>query len=650
MTVHSAPKNPGGVSRRRALACVLAGVVLLALGLRVAHLCALQGWETLRTAELTPDASYNDWWARSGGAGDRQPYYVAPLYMEALRGLYGLAGPASLGARIVQILLGSISPLLAYWVARKLSDGRVALLAAILCALNPLYIMYEATLTNASVCVFMALLAMGVAMTACQARKRQYRWWLLAGAMTGALCLIRPNVLLFLPLAGLAILWRGRARLSVGLACCGAWLLGAVLAIAPVTARNLIVAGDAVLISSNGGFSFYLGNRPGAGPIYGPAPGVAATLGGEAADAKRLAEKALGRELKASEVSRFYYARGLAAIADDPRVFLWRAGLKAMFVVNDVEVPNTEHFYYMRQFSPVLRNPALGFGILLPWALIGMVLCRRSHPGSVLVNLFILSNVVGLVLFYVCARYRLPITPFVIIYASAGLVWAWDTAVAKRFGRLAIGAAVIVAGNFVSHIDLADGCKADYSTPLFNAANYYMGQGRMEEALARLTEIDRAGGRSARVLEAMGRCHMDLKQYRQAGACLDEAVAFDPKGYSAYFQRGRLLLLGNHLEAARRDFQEVLRLNDTVAEAYHYLGAIDRQQGRPEQAMANLAKARRLDPNIVVVYVELARVLRDQGRLYDARRAVRDGLARAPDDAELLKLRSELYDRLQGPP
>ena len=40
-----------------------------------------------------------------------------------------------------------------------------------------------------------------------------------------------------------------------------AFLLGAILAIAPVTLRNYIIGGDFVPISYNGGVNFYIGNN-----------------------------------------------------------------------------------------------------------------------------------------------------------------------------------------------------------------------------------------------------------------------------------------------------------------------------------------------------------------------------------------------------
>ncbi len=50
-------------------------------------------------------------------------------------------------------------------------------------------------------------------------------------------------------------------------------LLGAILAIAPVTARNWIQGRELVLISSNGGINLYLGNNPRHDETVGLRPG-----------------------------------------------------------------------------------------------------------------------------------------------------------------------------------------------------------------------------------------------------------------------------------------------------------------------------------------------------------------------------------------
>jgi len=643
MTRNNTTNNTDHNLSRQALAGILFAVVLLALGMRIFHLSIIQSHDFFTIPEMTPDAGNNHKWALHGPqvqqATNDQPYYVAPFYMEALRLLYSLVGARPVFAMAIQFLLGSFCPLLIYWVARMFCSQRASILAALLCALNPLYIFYEGTLTKASISVFVVTLAMGVVLVASNSEKRRWLWWLLSGFLIGIVSLIRPNVLLFVPLAGLMILWNGsQLRFRANMLNSIVWLLGVAIAIAPVTLRNFIVSHDRVLINSNGGFSLYVGNHSGAEAYYQPAPNVSDTIAGEAADTKRIAEKALQRKLKASEVSRFFYVQSLSAIKNDFTGFLRRLARKTLLVFNEVEIPHTENFYLMRKFSPVLRVPLVGYGLLLPFAIIGLFISRKARPAWSFVSLYILSNVAGLIIFYVSGRYRLPITPFVLIFASIGLVWIWDAVKSKRFRELATATVVLIVTYIICHLNFVGDFKENFSVSLFNASKHYINQGRIEEALDLLSQVESKWGKRAEVSESMGRCYIKRGNFIEAGKHLNEAIRIAPNQFSGYFHRGRLRISQNQLNTAAEDFQKVLAMNDTVPEAHYYLGAIYRKQGYVVKAQETLEKANQLDPSIIQVYVELANLYANQGNIVKARQILKDGLIRAPQNQYLNQL------------
>jgi len=635
---------------RKALASILFTIVLLAFGMRIFHLSVIQRHDFFSIPEMTPDAGNNHKWAlqepQIRQTTDDQPYYVAPFYMEALRLVYLLVGARPIFAMAIQFLLGSFSPLLIYWVARMFCCRRTSILAAVLCAVNPLYIFYEGTLTKASISVFVVTLAMGVVLVASNSQKRREFWWLLSGFLIGITCLIRPNLLLFIPLAGLLILWINR-QLSFrkNMLSVIAWFLGVAVAVAPVTLRNYIVSGDPVFINSNGGFSLYVGNHSGAEAYYCPVTNISDTISGESADTKRLAEKVLQRKLKASEVSRFFFVQSLSAIKNDFTGFLRRSARKTLLVLNEVEIPHTENFYLMRKFSPVLRVPLVRYGLLLPFAIVGLFISRKSRPEWYFINLFILSNVGGLIIFYVSGRYRLPITPFLLIFASIGLVWIWDAVKSKRFRELTITALVLTVTYIICHLNFAGDFKTNFFTPLFNASKYYIAQGRTEEALELLNQIESKLGKRAEVSEAMGRCYINRKNFIEAGKSFNQAISIAPDQFSGYFHRGRLRISQNQLNAAAEDFKKVLAMNDTVPEAYYYLGAIYRQQRYLNKAQDALEEANRLDPFVIPVYAELAHLYADQENITKAQQTIEQGLIKAPQDQRL----KQLNLRLQSP-
>ena len=92
--------------------------------------------------------------------------------------------------------------------------------------------------------------------------------------------------------------------------------MGTALIVALPLARNLIVSGEPVLISSHGGLNFLVGNGPGANGVYRALPGITPDIGGQAADAKRIAEAEEGRTLSTREVSAHFAQKALGV---DPR-------------------------------------------------------------------------------------------------------------------------------------------------------------------------------------------------------------------------------------------------------------------------------------------------------------------------------------------
>src|SRR5262249_28784974 len=100
-------------------------------------------------------------------------------------------------------------------------------------------------------------------------RDRPVSWWqaLLAGGLLGATAISRSQFLLCVPF-GLLIVWLAWRRQALRALLMTALIgVGVVLAIVPVTARNWVVSGQLVPISSSGGASLLEFHRPPPGLI-----------------------------------------------------------------------------------------------------------------------------------------------------------------------------------------------------------------------------------------------------------------------------------------------------------------------------------------------------------------------------------------------
>lgn len=615
-------------------------IVIVALGLRLGHFVAMGSEDFLRRPVVTPDSAYNHTWALQG-TGQGWPagataYYVPPLYMEGLRAFYFIAGDSPNAAKVFQILIGSLTPLLVFWIGRQLFGEREGLVSAALCAAYPLLIFYESTLTKESVLVFLVAAALAATISAMQATVGRTVWWLGCGVAWGCLSLARPNVLPFMPcLAVLVLIGRRPGAIATRVGHCVALTLGCALTIAPVTIRNYVVADDLVLVNGNGGFSFHAGNLVGSDAYYAGVPGISDSIIGEAADTKRIAEKAAGRAMKMSEVSAYFMRLGWEEIRRDPGDLCRRVWRKLMFAVNALEVPNAEHFYFVRQYSSVLRLPLPGFGVLLPWAMLGAFVSRRRGVEAWAFNLFAVVSLLSLLFFYVSDRYRLPLVPFVLVHGAAGLVWAWDGLRTRAGGRMAV-VGVTVAGYVVTMWPVAEALRSDLTLPRYGAARFVLMQGDPRRALGMFEQMRKElGGDRVEVIEGLAKCHIAMREFERAEPLLAESIARSPKRTEAYFLRGRIQMVRQSLVQAVEDFRRVLEVQPESVEANHYLGVIRHVQGQLDESRRHLEKAISSGSATSASYVELGLVISESGDPGGAKEIVEEGLRRFPGDAGL---------------
>ena len=231
-------------------------------------------------ARLAADVARGDVLLRGPGP---VPYFVSPLYIYFLDAVHALSGGSLLAAKVVQIALGTAAVGLVWGMTRRLFDDRAALVSGILYALTGVVSFHEILILQAALDPFLTALFLYLIAVGLTEGSVSSKVWLAAGAAGGLLALNRPNALLCVAAVAVALAV-GRARPAVAL------LVGTAAIVALPLARNLIVSGEPVLISSHGGLNFLVGNGPGANGVYRAIPGITPDIGGQSVDTKRLAE------------------------------------------------------------------------------------------------------------------------------------------------------------------------------------------------------------------------------------------------------------------------------------------------------------------------------------------------------------------------
>jgi 4-amino-4-deoxy-L-arabinose transferase-like glycosyltransferase len=249
-----------------AILAVLCVVTIAGLGLRL-------GYAVEQPATQPPDAgayariAQNLYWDGSFDArppGVSKEVQPASSYAPGLplfvAGLYELSRGVHLTfALVVLALFGAGTIPLTFLLGERMAGPAAGLAGAAAFAIYPALLQYQGLLLTEPLAAFLLSAAL---VTFLRAADRPSPWrWLGAGALLGALSLVRPEYLtiaVLLPLAWLAREGlRGRLRRSAALA--GVALLGTALVIVPWTIRNAIVLDRAVPVSTGGGKALFIG-------------------------------------------------------------------------------------------------------------------------------------------------------------------------------------------------------------------------------------------------------------------------------------------------------------------------------------------------------------------------------------------------------
>ena len=200
-----------------------------------------------------------------GGQGHAPPFYGQPLYPYALALAHRLTGESVFGPLVLQFgALGLVvvgAAVLAHRAFGSRVDGLAALAVVwVLLQLEAEHFKVARQLFNENLYMPLVMASL-IVLVGLARRSAPPSWWraLLVGGLLGLTAISRSQFLLFVPFALLILLaaWRARGVPAVGLV-----VIGILLVVAPVTARNWLVSGQLVAISSSGGASLLEFHRP----------------------------------------------------------------------------------------------------------------------------------------------------------------------------------------------------------------------------------------------------------------------------------------------------------------------------------------------------------------------------------------------------
>jgi len=356
----------------------------------------------------------------------REPFFRAPLYPYFLALTYKITGGSLFWCRFIQILIASLIPVLLMHLGLKLFNKKIAYISGAIASFYPTFIYFDNTLLITFVEVLSFLIVV-YQLYRCQEKPSAVNF-ILAGGMLGLGAIARPNFLLLAPflLVWMWLIINPKIGLGDTVTRYLMFIGAAAIIIMPVTIRNYMVSKEFVPIAWQGGFNFYIGNNLQASGWSATVPGIDPSWQGGYKEMISIAEYDSGRKLKRSEVSDYWYGKAIKEIRENPGHFIKMVFLKARLFINGYEIPN-QHERIIRSFAPILApilfdHPIFfPYGILAPLALIGLAISLSQWRKFLVIYLSLAAYTISFLLFFVCARFRQPLIPLLILFAVFGV-------------------------------------------------------------------------------------------------------------------------------------------------------------------------------------------------------------------------------------
>jgi 4-amino-4-deoxy-L-arabinose transferase-like glycosyltransferase len=338
--------------------------------------------------------------------GKEPTSYRMPGYPGFLAFIFVIVGENLAAVRMIQSILGALTILPVFFIAKSLGGNPVALLSALGVALYPLLIYQTGWVYSETLFIF--LLWVGVYLLIIGLEKEKTLVGVLAGLVFGLATIVRPEIAFFPLLICLFVLiyrW-GRTRLLIAVAA----QVSLALVVLPWSVRNTIINQQFIPLTTSSGSNFYAGNNPdshgGSAWVY---------------PLEDMSEFESDRELN---------RRAIQWIRENPTdafvTFLQK--LQKFFSPVTFETRDAP----IIGWAWVIDLLFLLFLILAGW---GMWKTHRKIPAMVLISLIAWYVLIALI-FYGGSRVALPVTPVVIIFAAYSLT-AWM----KKLPAIPTGAA-----------------------------------------------------------------------------------------------------------------------------------------------------------------------------------------------------------------
>lgn len=535
--------------------------------------------------------------------GDKA-YFRAPFYPLVLGAIYSISlEDRFFTIRIFQHILGAIFCVLVFLITKEVFNRLAGIFAGVLAIFYGPLIFYEGEILIEFFFLFLNVLSLYLLILS--VKKKSIIFFSLAGIILGLSTITRPNILLFVPIVFLWIIFLRENKITKSFLYALIFVLPVVLLVGIVTLHNYIIEKDFVLISSQGGINFYLGNNPNSDGMT-PKTKKRYEWHGRYKDSveeysKRYLEEIKSESLSSSEVSNYWYKKAKEYIKRQP--FDWLKLMFKKFVLfwNDYEIKNVKNYYFCKRYSLVLRILPLSFGVIATIGLLGLIITIFKKPSylSILLILYIFIFLISIIMFFVCDRLRLPVIVGMIPFAGAGLDYIINLDF-KKGKTLLLSMLILLFGGLFTFVDWYHIKSNDYSQEFWSVGN----------------------------------CYQKLKDYKNAIDSYKKSIEYDKNFPESYLNLGNCYWQINDYEKAKESYEEVIKLDPQNARAFNNLGVYAEKKNDVEKALAYYKKSVELSPEYSKAKTNLGTLLLKWGQIEEGKKLLEESLMLDDTDAD----------------
>jgi 4-amino-4-deoxy-L-arabinose transferase-like glycosyltransferase len=372
--------------------------IVIALGYWRKQPLARDGEEYIILAtNLAEGKGYN--YGEEEGFTDREHHRRPPLYPFFIAFFFIIFGENLILIRLLNCVIGGINVILFYLLGKKCLGKKAGLFAAIISAFYPLFIWLSVRILSET--LFMSLVLSSILLLYRAKEHPGLAPSIFTGITLAAAALCRPALLTFVPLAPIFLL-TNKGEIKKGIKKGALLIIAFIITLAPWIARNYIAYNRFVIITAEGGITFWTGNHPeavGEGDM-GVNPEIKI-------DYVNFRERY--KHLTYEEMEPIYYRRALSYILSHK---MWFIALlfKKLF-----------YFFIPIGRSILNASPAhrlISWGSYFPLfalAIFGMIRTRKRWLPLFPIYLLVISSALTCMLYFPQERYRIPTADLVFI-------------------------------------------------------------------------------------------------------------------------------------------------------------------------------------------------------------------------------------------